>query len=190
MQPNEVIFLSQQAYRDIYGFKANVRRSKSYEAWKTSVDPNTALTIDPVAHARKRKILNQAFTEKSVKHAASFVVQHTDRWIDLLVAEKDPVNEGGWSNPRDMSEWNNWLVFDILGDICFGRSFEIKEPGSNPIRAIPELVQNHVLFFYPVRKDITPQEALTPLRMGRFYNLQLWSSLCGLSPKALTAYLT
>ncbi|KAJ4305706.1 hypothetical protein N0V90_001237 [Kalmusia sp. IMI 367209] len=148
IQPNEVVFLAPQAHRDIYGSKANVRRSKSYEAWKTVQEANTALTIDRTAHARKRKILNQAFTEKSVKYAATFVIEHTERWIDLLVAE---ASEDGWTETRNMTDWNNWLVFDILGDMCFSRSFEIKEPGPNPIRAIPRLVIRHVQFFYPVR---------------------------------------
>lgn len=113
-------------------------------------EANTALTIDPAAHARKRKILNQAFTEKSVKHAATFVIEHTERWIDLLVAEQDVNIEQGWTKSRNMSDWNDWLVFDILGDMCFGRSFEIKEPTPNPIRAIPHLVIRHVQLFYPV----------------------------------------
>jgi hypothetical protein len=117
-------------------------------------EANTILTIDPVAHARKRKILNQAFTEKSVKHAAAFVIEHTERWIDLLVADNDIETKDGWSKIRNMSDWNNWLVFDILGDMCFGRSFEIKEPAPNPIRAVPHLIIRHVQLFYPVRSPL------------------------------------
>ncbi|KAF1997031.1 cytochrome P450 [Amniculicola lignicola CBS 123094] len=150
IHPNEVVFLAPQAHRDIYGSKANVRRSKSYEAWNTAKEPNTALTIDPASHARKRRILNQAFTEKSVKHAAAFVVQHTERWIDLLLAENDASINDGWTKTRNMTDWNDWLIFDILGDMCFGRSFDIKEPTPNPIRKIPHLVIRHVELFYPV----------------------------------------
>lgn len=150
IQPNEVLFLAAQAHRDIYGSRANVRRAKSYEAWNTAKEPNTILTIDPAAHARKRKILNQAFTEKSVKHTAAFVTQHTERWIDLLVADNDVSVNDGWTKTRNMTDWNDWLIFDILGDMCFGRSFEIKEPGPNPIREIPHLVIRHVQLFYPV----------------------------------------
>jgi len=146
-----VLFLDTQAHRDIYGSKANVKRAKSYEAWAKNVDePNTALATDPVVHARKRKILNQAFTEKSVKHASTFITRHTERWIDLLVDGHDISQEYGWSKTRNMSEWNDWVVFDILGDLCFGRSFEIKEPGPNPIREIPNHIIRHVQFFYPV----------------------------------------
>ncbi|PSN70776.1 cytochrome P450 [Corynespora cassiicola Philippines] len=49
-----------------------------------------------------------------------------------------------------MSDWNNWLVFDILGDMCFGRSFDIKEPKPNPIRIVPNLVISHVQMVYPI----------------------------------------
>jgi hypothetical protein len=150
VHPNEVLFLAPQAHKDIYGAKANVRRATSYKAWKTSAEPNTALTIDPQAHARKRKILNQAFTDKSAKHAAKFVIEHTERWIDLLADNKDALGKDGWTNSRNMSDWNDWLVFDILGDLCFGRSFDVKEPKPNPIRKIPHLVIQHVQLFYPV----------------------------------------
>jgi hypothetical protein len=150
IHPNEVLFLAPQAYTDIYGTKANVGRAKSYKAWQTSTEANTALTIDPQSHGRKRKILNQAFTEKSVKHAANFIVEHAERWIDLLSDTADAEETDGWTNSRNMSDWNDWLVFDILGDLCFGRSFDVKEPKPNPLRKIPHLVIQHVQLFYPV----------------------------------------
>ncbi|KAK7186528.1 hypothetical protein DPSP01_002041 [Paraphaeosphaeria sporulosa] len=150
VHPNEVLFLAPQAHKDIYGAKANVGRAKSYRAWQTSTEANTALTTDPPTHARKRKILNQAFTEKSVKHAADFVVEHTERWIELLADTTDAPGKDGWTSSRNMSDWNDWLVFDILGDLCFGRSFDVKEPKPNPIRKIPHLIIQHVQLFYPI----------------------------------------
>jgi hypothetical protein len=151
IEPNTVLFLTPEAHRDIYGSKANVTRAKSYQAWAKNVEEaNTAVTTDVAVHRRKRKILNQAFTEKSVKHAATFIAQHAERWIDLLVADSDISIESGWSKSRKMSVWDDWIVFDILGDLCFGRSFEIKEPGPNPIREIPNHIIRHVQLFYPV----------------------------------------
>jgi hypothetical protein len=153
-----VLFLIPQAHRDIYGSKADVKRAKSYEAWAKNINElNTILSTDPETHARKRKILNQAFTEKTVRHASSFIVRHTERWIDLLMANNDVPTEDEWTGAHNMSEWNDWVEFDILGDLCFGRSFEIKEPGPNPIREIPNHVIRHVQLFYPVslaRKSI------------------------------------
>ncbi|KAF2878581.1 cytochrome P450 monooxygenase-like protein [Massariosphaeria phaeospora] len=129
--PNEVLFLAPQAHRDIYGGKANVTRAKSYEAWDNNTgEPNTALATDMAVHARKRKILNQAFTDKALKDATIFMAYHIERWLDLL--------------------WCSWVVFDMLGDLCFGRSFEIKEPRPNPIREIPNHIETHLKIFYPI----------------------------------------
>jgi hypothetical protein len=168
VHPNQVLFLSPQAFRDIYGSKANVRRAKSYEGWNITREGSTITTIDPHGHARKRKILSQAFTEKTVKLAAGFVIDHVERWIDLLVDAKD-VSEDGWSKAKNMSDWNDWLVFDILGDLLLGRSFGLKEPGENPIRKVPHMMMKHVQMFYPVTipsftPRIPPESHLTRSR--------------------------
>lgn len=166
------------ASRHLWG-KGKCRRAKSYRAWQTSTEANTALTTDPHVHARKRKILNQAFTEKSVRYAAGFVVQHTERWIDLLAhSAADAPGNDGWSQPRNMSDWNDYLVFDILGDLCFGRSFEIKEPKPNPLRQIPRLVIQHVQLFYPV-KHIFSSFQCHHANLSRFSSHRSWISLCG-----------
>ena len=52
-----------------------------------------------------------------------------------------------------MAEWNDRLAFDIMGDLCFGRSCEIKEPGENPFKAIPKSIAEYMRFFYPLTKS-------------------------------------
>ena len=49
-----------------------------------------------------------------------------------------------------MADWANYLVFDILGDLCYARSFGIKEPGPNELKFIPELICDYVKFGHPV----------------------------------------
>ncbi|KAK3207719.1 hypothetical protein GRF29_96g100302 [Pseudopithomyces chartarum] len=203
VHPNQVLFLSPQAFRDIYGSKANVRRAKSYEGWNITTEGSTITTIDPHEHARKRKILSQAFTEKTVKHAAGFVIDHVERWIDLLVDAKD-VGEDGWSKAKNMSDWNDWLVFDILGDLLLGRSFGLKEPGENPIRKVPHMMMKHVQMFYPVgissfSPRIPPESQLTPKQIiqSPFVTFFIWAKPHGLdallalvTPLEITAYFT
>jgi hypothetical protein len=48
-----------------------------------------------------------------------------------------------------MCDWVNWLVFDILGDLCFGKSFNMKEPGSD-LRHIPEMMISFLELVHPV----------------------------------------
>jgi cytochrome P450 len=97
-------------------------------------------------HAKRRRLLNLAFTEKSLRAAAVFMGDHTDRWNELLVKDCDT----DWSEPLNFSDLTDSLVFDILSDVCYGRSFEIKEPSDNPIKAIPHAIVKTMQFMYPV----------------------------------------
>lgn len=37
-----------------------------------------------------------------------------------------------------------------MGDLAFGRSFDIKEPGNNPLNVVPENIAGYMKFYYPV----------------------------------------
>lgn len=147
-EPNTVLFCDPEAYADIYGMKSNVRRSKFYTAWRrNSRDETTLNTVDVAEHARKRKLLNLCFTEKSVRVASNFIVTHVDRWNHLLVD-----NTGKeMSDPVDFSSKADALAFDIMGDSSFGKSFDVKEPGDNPLKAVPHNIIEYMQFYYPVR---------------------------------------
>ncbi|KAF2872285.1 benzoate 4-monooxygenase cytochrome P450 [Massariosphaeria phaeospora] len=146
VEPNTVVFRDPDAYRDIYSTKANVQRSTFYTAWQVNKkDANTLTTIDVAEHAYKRKLLNASFTEKSVRAASEFIIRHIDRWNELLVGDNTD-----WSPPVDLSESVERLLFDISGDLFFGKSFETKEPGQNPSKAIPQSIEQYMLFYYHV----------------------------------------
>jgi cytochrome P450 len=118
-------------------------------AWcRNDRDKNTINTIDITEHARKRKLLNISFTEKSVRAASEFTIRHVDRWNHLLV--KDYGTD--WSDAVNISVSVDRLVFDIMGDLCFGKSFDIKEPGENPLKTIPHDIAEYMRFYYPVSR--------------------------------------
>lgn len=147
--PNTVLFCDPEAYSDIYGLKSNVRRSRFYEAFKRNdVEQTTLTTIDVTAHARKRKLLTQCFTEKSIRTASAFIITHVNRWNQLMMDENTSITE--WSRPVDLSKRFDSLIFDIMGDLCFGKSFDIKEPGENPFSVIPHTIAEYMKFYYPV----------------------------------------
>ena len=141
-------FQSAQGLRDILGLKSNVQRSKDYELYqKNEMDVNTINTSNVALHHKKRRTLNLIFTEKSVRAAGVFIQKHVDRWNELLADDEGK----DWSQPRNISEWNDYLVFDILCDLFFGRSLDIKEPGENPFRYIPKSIHSLLKFMYPVK---------------------------------------
>ncbi|RDL39062.1 Benzoate 4-monooxygenase cytochrome P450 [Venustampulla echinocandica] len=149
--PNTVLFRDPAAYRDIYNQKANVQKAPFYKAWqKDKDDVNTFTTRDKKVHARRRKMLNQSFTEPSLRASQPFIIKHVDRCDELLVAEND---DGQWSKPVNFADLSDTLVFDIMGDLCFGTSFDIKEPGENPFKSIPHAVVQYMQFFYPLTRS-------------------------------------
>ncbi|KAI1482906.1 cytochrome P450 [Daldinia eschscholtzii] len=136
-EPNTVLFNTPEAYADIYGLKSNVRRTNFYEVLQTDgFNYTTFNTIDVAEHARKRKLLNLAFTEKSVRAASSFVIRHLDRWHQLLVED----DNCGWSPAVDFSGKIDELVFDIMRDLIFGKSFA----GDNLVKHVHQSIPHYV----------------------------------------------
>ncbi|KAF2874843.1 benzoate 4-monooxygenase cytochrome P450 [Massariosphaeria phaeospora] len=150
IEPNTVLFRSPTASRDIYGIKANVKRAESYDALlRKEEHRNTITTTDNIMHTKRRRLLNLAFTDRSLRAATSFMGDHIDRWHQILVEDSD----ADWSEPLNFSETADALVFDILGDICYGKSFEIKQPGHNAIKAVPHAIVKTMRFIYPITRS-------------------------------------
>ena len=148
-EPNGVIFNSATAYNAIYNNRANVRKSRFYEAWnRNSRAVNIFTSVDRAAHSKKRKSATPVFSDRSVQSAEDFVIKHVDRWCDMML---DGDNQR-WSAPRNMAEWCDYLTFDILGDLCFGRSFESTQPEGKHAREKLATINKYMTFMYPVRR--------------------------------------
>lgn len=147
-RPDSVVINTPSAFRTIYGPKGNNKKGLPYRAWPRDLRaPSTIQTIDNYEHGRKRRILNMAFSDKALRSFEPRVQANVDRWCELLAEE---IPEGGdWSSSVNVADWVNWLVFDVMGDLCLGRSFEMKEKNSN-MRYIIELMASMMEFMYPV----------------------------------------
>ena len=148
--PDTVVFRNPTAYRDIYGSRANVRRADFYNALKREDSQTSTITyVDNTAHSRSRRLLDLAFTNKSLKASADFMQRHIDRWHELLTEECSD----DWTPPFNFTDKVNFLVFDILGDICYGASFETKEPKDNTLKAIPRAAARTMTVLYAIAKS-------------------------------------
>ncbi|KAK5108699.1 hypothetical protein LTR62_008104 [Meristemomyces frigidus] len=102
---------------------------------------------DVEAHARKRRVLNQAFSDRALRGAEPYVHKNLDRWLELAQQQISTGEE--WSKPMNMAHECNYLVFDILGDLCFGKSFDMKEPQSD-IKNIPDAMAAFLRLMQPI----------------------------------------
>ncbi|KAK6543679.1 hypothetical protein TWF694_000416 [Orbilia ellipsospora] len=152
--PSYVSINSSTALHEIYGYSKQLRKSRFYYAFPAiKSNPNTHSGIDKVAHGRKRRILSQAFSESALKGMEDLILDRIRFFQQqLLQAPKDidsesTQDEKGVVRMRNMANWFNYLTFDVLGFLCFGKSFELLEGTGN--RHLPELVdraaQRHFL---------------------------------------------
>ncbi|KAF2167556.1 hypothetical protein M409DRAFT_22361 [Zasmidium cellare ATCC 36951] len=144
-RPDAVLINTPTAFRSIFGPKGNVRKSDYYRVWPRTAEVTSTWNVTDIpAHARKRRVMNQAFSEKALKSAEIFIHDNVDRWLDLL---GDQGKTGTTS--INMAHEINYLVFDILGDLCFGQSFGMIEPGSE-MRYVPEVLATFLQLFHPI----------------------------------------
>lgn len=143
------VFCNPKADEAIYSNSSNVRRSQFYKALKRKHDEDMPLNIvDVTEHAARRKLLDLAFTAKPLRAAEKVIIKHVDRWHQVILEGNDGVQ--GWTASMDVAASVGRLVFDVLGDLCFGKSFDMQEPGDNPMKAIPHTIAEYMRFYYPV----------------------------------------
>ena len=98
-----------------------------------------------------------------------------------------------------MAEWSDYLVFDILCGLCFGRSLNIKEPGENPFKGIPKAIHSymkiHLSSKIKKRSDLVGRADIVNFTRSPLLGLLLWLKPRGLnrlfeiiSPPDIKAY--
>jgi hypothetical protein len=75
--------------------------------------------------------------------------QQIDRWHELLTTDGDD----DWTPPFNFTNRVNFLVFDILGDVCYRRSFKMMEPEENTFKAILRATVRLMTVIYAIAKS-------------------------------------
>lgn len=128
--PNAVSFNSSAALKDVYGFRTNVRKAEFYDAFAHPV-ANTHNTRDKTLHARKRRVLSQAFSDSAMRGIERYILQNVRAFCDQIGVQDGGDEKKGWTAPRVMSDWCNYLAMDILGDLSYGKAFHMLEKPDN-----------------------------------------------------------
>ncbi|KAI9699564.1 MAG: hypothetical protein M1820_007062 [Bogoriella megaspora] len=129
--PNSISINSASAIKQIYGAKANVKKSAWYNAFN-SLSIFSAVEKD--VHARKRRVMVHAFSEEAVREAQPYIVSVSRTWCaalgDRLEAGTAPP-PGQWSTPKNMQYWSAYVIFDALGELLLGESFKTTTQNEN-----------------------------------------------------------
>lgn len=163
--PNSLSVNTATALKTIYGFRSNVIKGDFYEAFPaTPASVSVHSAIDKQQHARKRRVISHAFSDQAIKSLEKYVLANVRTGCRLL-AEKSGQNgektgqDGEWADMWNVADWCNWLVFDIMGDLVFGKAFGVLESPANrfAIEMVGNAAHRH-LIVSPFHPDPTHRE--------------------------------
>ncbi|KAL9122683.1 MAG: hypothetical protein Q9187_000769 [Circinaria calcarea] len=129
LAPNKLSFINSQAWLDIHGHR-NEKKKAWFEKDPTVYLPrfNGAPSIvdaNEQDHARFRRLLAHAFSEKALRDQEQIL----QTYVNLLISKLHDQIDGPSNGLLDMAEWVNFMTFDIIGELTFGRSFSCLESG-------------------------------------------------------------
>jgi cytochrome P450 len=89
------------ATADAYGHSARVRKFEGYKVLATHA-PNILTLTDKAQHARRRRVVSQAFSESSLKMFEPILLSKMDIFCQGFRAQQQD-NTSKWTGPYDMA---------------------------------------------------------------------------------------
>jgi hypothetical protein len=134
--PNALTFNTHTGLDTIYGVRANVVKSEGYSSLSASRQtPNTLTATDKATHSFKRRILAQVFSSEGIKAIEERLLVNIRDFVDLVGQKGDEYGEvkndldsernHGWSNTKHLAPMCDWMTFDVIGDLCYGKDFDM-----------------------------------------------------------------
>ncbi|KAF2736689.1 cytochrome P450 [Polyplosphaeria fusca] len=128
--PSSVSFNTPSAFESIYASRdASLRKGDWYQCVKDTAGgfESTFTARDRSRHALKRRILAHAFSERALREYEPRIRAMSTRWVNSLAAEASDGDGGS----VDFAAWANYIIFDILGDLCYGKDFGLVHSTKN-----------------------------------------------------------
>ena len=128
---------------------------------------NTFNMIDKRIHAHKRKILARCFTDTALAQLEDYMIKSIETFLQIVSSGGHGQNqESSWKG--DMGHWGNYLAFDVMGELTFGKNFEMLT--STRTRHIPEVIEHFSNINYIVRHVqpwVIPYDSIANISLGR-----------------------
>lgn len=121
--PNSLAYRAAPAWKDIYGHRKKGQKSFLKDPSLYTHTPNgvnAIITANGDDHARMRRLLTHAFSNKALHEQEGILHTYADmlieRLLDLLGTSSSTV--------IDITRWFNFTTFDLIGDLAFGEPFD------------------------------------------------------------------
>ncbi|KAF7879414.1 hypothetical protein EAF04_000610 [Stromatinia cepivora] len=118
--PNELSIIKPEAVQALIGLGSKCTKSPWYDVIAL---PHITMHLerDRVKHDKRRKVWDRGFSAKSLRNYEGRVTSYADE----LVSQFDAF--GG--KAVNVTHWFNAYTFDVIGDLAFGKSFDMLKTG-------------------------------------------------------------
>lgn len=117
--PNELSFISPEAWDDIFGRSLAGKREENPKASFYLSESNTGMLGASYAdHSRMRRLVSNGFSAGAMAEQQPKIQEHVNLLIQKL---KEKIRNG--DDRVDMCEWYNYVMFDIIGELALGEPF-------------------------------------------------------------------
>ncbi|KAI0433165.1 averantin oxidoreductase [Xylaria sp. FL1042] len=125
--PNELSYINPVQWREIYGFKPQGQKEFFKDPqYHSGMKPNnTIINSDKQNHSYIRKLLAHGFAETSLRNQEPVLKE----FIDTMIRRLHEEGRNG-EQSLDIMSWYNFLVFDFIGYLTFGESFNCLTTGT------------------------------------------------------------
>ncbi|EGD89298.1 hypothetical protein H112_02916 [Trichophyton rubrum D6] len=120
IRPREISVNNAAAVRDIHGYGSVCLKGSFYDLNYPS--RSLQMTRDKAFHSRRRRTWDRGFSPKALSEYEPRVYQHC---LDLV---KQLSRLAG--TPVDIGKWFKYFGFDVMGDLSFGRPFDMLTTGN------------------------------------------------------------
>ncbi|PYI02488.1 putative cytochrome P450 [Aspergillus sclerotiicarbonarius CBS 121057] len=131
--PNRLLINTPGAVQDIYSHHAPVKKYRNYRVLAQQA-PNTLTMQDKSQHSRRRRVLSQAFSARSLEAWEPKMLSQLDRLCQVIRSHLSPgasSPETEWTTSLDMARTCkfplphfNQLAFDTMTSVSFDTDFD------------------------------------------------------------------
>ncbi|KAI5468140.1 cytochrome P450 [Mariannaea sp. PMI_226] len=136
--PNHVSIADHKAIQPIYGHGNGFLKSDYYDPF-VSIHRGLFNTRNRAEHTRKRKLVSHTFAPKSVLEFEPYIRQNIQLWVTQWDRKIQESRNGDDSAYLDCLSWFNYLAFDTISDLAFGKPFGMLAAGADiaEVKATP-----------------------------------------------------
>lgn len=124
--PGELSFINPVAFKDIFAIRPGHKHFPKDHLFYTREFQKAGDIVRSTdeEHARYRRLLAHSFSEKSLRDQEPLVRKYADLLISKISERCQQNQDGPDSTTINMTNWMNFITFDLIGDLAFGEPFD------------------------------------------------------------------